>query len=202
MLIGFSDFTAILVFFAEKLAWPAVHGMGALQFVRKFPDDLTIQKTLDLVIHGKYSGKFEDLNPINQIAKTSKKIEGKLVGGNLTLLSISIKDLWEFEASGKILFLEDWHEKGYQVDRTLKYFKRIGKLEGAKALILGDFFAGLLDPEPIENQKQEEIFWRLIKNFSESLDIPVFHSSRIGHGNANDPLVLGWSVKLCDGDCP
>jgi len=199
MLIGFSDFTAILIYFSQKLGWPAVHGMGALQFVRRTPDDLTVKKTLDLVLHGKYSGNFENLKPINLLAENRgsiRKIQGKLMGGNLTLLSISIKDLWEFEASGKILFVEDWHEKGYQVQRTLKYLERIKKLEGVNALILGDFLAGKLDPDPIENKNQEEIFWKLIKNFAENLNIPVFHTPRIGHGNANDPVILGFYTQI------
>ncbi len=198
MLIGFSDFTAILVFFAQKLNWPAVHGMGALQFVRKFPDDLTIQKTIDLVKSGKYSNSFDRnyLTALNQAAQNSQKITGKLIGGNLTLLSISIKDQWEVETDGKIVFLEDWHEKGYQVNRTLKYLNRIGKFEKIKALILGDFWAGELAPEPDQNKIQGEILMRALKDFAEKLEIPVFYTPRIGHGLSNDPLILEREIEI------
>jgi len=202
MLIGFSDFTVILIFFSQKLGWPAVHGMGALQWVRKFPDELTMGKTLDLVIKKKYSGVLNNLKALNQAAvqaqENKRMIQGELTGGNLTLLSISIKDTWEIETAGKILFIEDWNEKGYQLVRSLKYFFRIKKLENIKALIIGDLMAGPLDPDILENKKQEEILWRLVKIFSEDYlkDIPVFYTQRIGHGNANDPLVLGWDIRL------
>lgn len=203
MLIGFSDFTAILIFFSQKLGWPAVHGMGALQWVRRFPDDLTMSKTLDLVINNKYPGVLNNLTALNQAARkaqeSKKIIQGELTGGNLTLLSISIKDpLWEVETDGKILFLEDWNEKGYQLARSLKYFYRIKKLENIKALIIGNLMAGPLDPDVLENKTQEEILWKLVKVFSEDYlkDIPVFYTPRIGHGSGNDPLVLGWDIKL------
>ncbi len=202
MLIGFSDFTVILSFFSQKLGWPAVHGMGALQWVRKFPDELTMSKTLDLVINKKYPGILNNLKALNQAAvkaqENKKIIEGKLTGGNLTLLAIGIKDTWEIETDGKILFIEDWNEKGYQLVRSLKYFYRIKKLENIKALIIGDLMAGKLDPDELENKKQEEILWRLVKSFAEDYlkDIPVFYTPRIGHGSANDPLVLGWDIRL------
>jgi len=202
MLIGFSDFTAILIFFSQKLSWPAVHGMGALQWVRKFPDDLTMSKTLDLVLNKKYPGVLNNLKALNQaglkVQESKQIIQGELTGGNLTLLSIGIKDSWEIETAGKILFIEDWNEKGYQMQRALKYFYRIKKLENIKALIIGDLMAGRLDPDDFENKKQEEILWRLISVFAEEYlkKIPVFYTPRIGHGNANDPLVLGWDVRL------
>lgn len=203
MLIGFSDFTAILVFFAQSLGWSAVHGMGALQFVRRSPDTQSIQKTLDLVRLGEYLGKIEheSLTALNFPAEEYLRgkigvISGKLTGGNLTLLDISIKDQWEIDTQDKIVFLEDWYEKGYQVSRTLKYLKRIGKLENIKALILGDFAAGKFFEDPIENKSQQEILMRALKKFAEDLSIPVFHTLRIGHGLANDPLVLEHLLTL------
>jgi len=208
VLIGFSDFTVILVFFAQHLGWPAVHGMGALQFVRQGPAESTIQKTIDLIKHQTYQNYFNpaDLVPLNQTAKqninniNNNLFQAPITGGNLTLLMTSIKDCWEIETDHRILCLEDWNIKGYQAHRALKYLDRIGKLKHLRALILGDFAAGQLSIDPIEQANQERILKNKLIFFAEKnmdpLNIPVFQTPRVGHGEYNDPWILGQQFLL------
>lgn len=201
LLIGFSDFTPLLVYFTQNHGWPCVHGMGALQFVRLGPDALSIEKT-DQLIKAHLSKKHLPqrleiaMRPLNKAAEKINQLEGELIGGNLTLCSLSIKDHWEIQPSGKILFFEDWMEKGYRVARALKYLQRIGKINTATALIFGDFFAKPLGSTPEEITTQTTYFWQVLGQFVDSLDIPAYHTLRIGHGQANDPILLGQKLLI------
>lgn len=190
--MGFSDLTPLLIYFAQTYGWQCVHGMGALQFVRLTPDDETVQKTDDLILN-RAQPSVGGLKPLNALVENPPELPGEWIGGNLTLCAMSIKDCWEIQPAGKVLFFEDWMEKGYRVARSLKYLKRLGWFDQATALVLGDFFAKPLGNSPEEIAMQTKYFWKVIHEFADSLNIPVFHTTRIGHGKANDPVLL--SIK-------
>ena len=61
---------------------------------------------------------------------TSGKAKGRLVGGNLSLISATIGTPYEIEADGNILLLEDTGEKGYRVDRLNSLTNRAGDVIG------------------------------------------------------------------------
>lgn len=194
MLIGLSDYTPILVYFSQKLSWPCVHGMCALQFARNTPDAETLTKT-DALIAGNIPTKMVGLTALNDGALT-QRVSGKPTGGNLTLCSISIKDCWEIQTDDRILFFEDWMEKGYRVDRTLKYFERIGLFEKCRAIIFGDFFAAPFSNDEAEQQMQTEYLHNVLKRFAKRQTFPVYFTPRIGHGKANDPVVLERDIEI------
>ena len=81
---------------------------------------------------------------MNEQAKENKIIEAELTGGNLSVIHISIKDVWEIDTANKIIFLKDCGEKAHKIIRTLKYFSRIGLFYAVKAVIFGDFTCCLL----------------------------------------------------------
>lgn len=199
MLIGLSDYTPILVYFAQKMGWPCVHGMCALQFARNTPDDETLTKT-DQLIEGNLPSVIDNLTALNDLA-LSAEVSGKPTGGNLTLCSISMKDCWEIDTDDKILFFEDWMDKGYRVNRTLKYFERLGLFKTCRAVIFGDFFAAKFSDDTAEQQMQTDYLNNVLKRFAARQTFPVYFTKRIGHGKANDPIVLNHETKLQRSHC-
>lgn len=195
-LIGFSDFTPILNYFAQELGWNCIHGKSGIQFAMAKTDTQTNQKTKALMSGESTQTVLNDLEPLNQLAEQSSECRGALVGGNLSLLQINFKDVWEIDTRGKIIFVEDWMEKGYRVNRSLKYLKRVGFFEGAAALILGDFLAAPLGNTPEEQKVQADYLNKMISHFARDLNIPVYQSTRFGHGQANDPLPMGVELKI------
>ena len=109
---------------------------------------------------------------------------GILKGGNLITLTALIDTEWEIDTAGAILFLEDVDEKLHQVDRYLTQWILAGKLEGIKALILGDF-RGL---------RSKQIYDILASQMK--LKFPVVHCPYIGHVKNKITLPIGAEVEL------
>ena len=59
------------------------------------------------------------MSPLNDIAKSSVLVNGKLTGGNLTMVQTSIGMSWQIKTKGKILFLEDVNVAPFRLDREL-----------------------------------------------------------------------------------
>lgn len=194
-LMGLSDFTPILLYFQQSLHWKSIHGLGAAQLLNNRIDQNSIQAFstwLNKPNHYPDIG----IEPINALAQNTPSIKGQLRGGNLAMCNISIRDKWELDTHNAILFFEDWHEKGYVVHRTLKYFQRIGLFNHAKALILGDFLAGKFSEDDTENQKQQAYLTGITEHFAQQLNIPVYRTDAFGHGKSNLLLPMYNTVEV------
>jgi len=197
LLLGFSDFTTILLYFAQRFSWPVVHGPGAWRTYLKELDPITEQTTFDLIMGKQSSIVMDKLLPLNDIAKQSQVIQASLTGGNLSLLQLSAKDSWELEAKDKIVIVEDVDEKPHKAWRTFKYLKRIGLLEGARALLLGDFTSQPIITDSGETAMDNEAMLRILARFArEDCPFPVLMTDRFGHGRHNMPLPFNIPCEL------
>ena len=68
---------------------------------------------------------------------TPGKARGKMMGGNLTVLTSILGSSYVPDYSGSILFLEDVQENLYRIDRMLTSLKLAGILDKAKAVVFG-----------------------------------------------------------------
>ena len=130
--VGFSDFTFILLAISKMCNLETYHGpVGTSSFseftTKYFKSVLFENEKKELVI--KYN--FKTINP--GIA------EGKLIGGNLTLLTSSLGTKYEFDSNNSILFIEEVSEHAYEFDRMLNQLKLAGKFDNVNAIILGQF---------------------------------------------------------------
>lgn len=196
-LLGFSDVTPLLNYFSHYYQWPCIHGMGALQMLQQTIDESSIHNTLALLLGQQSQHRITNLQPLNDVAKAGVNCTATLCGGNLSLATISVQDIWDIQTENRILFLEDIGEPGYKTGRSLKYLQRIGKLDGVKAVILGDFAHNeLTDTE--KKQAYEAHLDKTLQRFADSCDRPVFKSNQFGHGHHNQPLFLSLPARLQD----
>ncbi len=186
-LIGFSDITALLVYFAQHYNWPVIHGPGALQLIHSH----LMKRYQKQVINYLFTGqtKLPTLTPLNEAAKQQPEIKGHWTGGNLTLLSISIGDLWEINTRNKIILLEDVNEPPHAVRRTLHYLARLGKFKTAKAIVLGEFLL------KTGNLKEQQALRRILLQFAEEQRCPVFKTNQIGHGRRNTCIAFNTPYR-------
>ncbi|MFQ8899372.1 MAG: hypothetical protein ACLR71_15325 [[Clostridium] scindens] len=63
--------------------------------------------------------------------------EGRIAGGNMTLVSRLMGTPYEIDARGKILFLEEVGEKPYRLHGMLYRLKLAGKFDEAAGVIIG-----------------------------------------------------------------
>ena len=201
-LIGSSDATPLLIYLSESSRIRPVHGPNIGQFY-KIRSSASAKVIKSLIFNETTSVTLKPLKPLNQLAKSNATLTAKgSIGGNLSLLSISIGDVWEFDATSKLLFLEDWQEKPHVIDRNLKSLERRGKFAGAIAILLGDVFRNLVAPSSASAEDHVDYLRRKLVEFAESLEIPVLETGLVGHGDENFPIPLAWSVELRLGATP
>jgi muramoyltetrapeptide carboxypeptidase len=132
--------------------------------------------------------------------------EGKLMGGNLSLLSAMAgsADLPSFD--GAILFLEDWKESLYKVDRKLHTLAQAGILgPHLKGLIFGDF--SFITPEPHEGlgtwlaNRLADIASKYVgeagvSGSDSSWDFPIGYGFSVGHGDVSSTFPQATQVRF------
>lgn len=185
--VGFSDTTSIQLFVTQKWGWKSVHAPVLIHLSDQVfsPDKFeTLLGILEGTVH---SYEIDKVYPINAAARLQKTVEGRLTGGNLTLLEASIGTCWEVEVKDKILCIEDINLKPWWIYRSMYHLKESGRLNGLKAIVFGRFVRAGVSRKEVE---------RTLAAFAETLDIPVYITDQFGHGNHNMPLVYDAKAVL------
>jgi muramoyltetrapeptide carboxypeptidase len=191
--IGYSDSSALLIFLNQQWGWQTIHGSGIASFAQENKDTKNITLLKEILFSEKNTLYYEDIQPINALAKNATHIEGMVTGGNLTLVENSIGTIWQLDAKNKIVILEEVNERGYRLDRMFNHLLQANLFSTANAIILGNFSPG---DEP-DAEKMQDI---AIERFAENIAVPVFKTDIFGHGIKNYPFVLGAEGTLNKGN--
>lgn len=171
ILVGFSDITILHLLFNQCYKFPSIHGVMDAQKIEMLEEVISVIAGGDIQI---------ELQPLTSTAEGSK-VTGEVTGGNLTVLCSVIGTKLQPVTKDKILFLEDISEKGYQVHRHLVHMYRAGLFTEIRGLILGEFTAS--------DQSIETTITSFINEYL--LDIAVYRTDTIGHGDVNHPITIG-----------
>lgn len=117
--------------------------------------------------------------------------EGKLVGGNLSLLAASLGTPWEIETEGNILFLEDIGEEPYRIDGMLTHLRNAGKLDCCAGVVLG-YWTDCVPADDTPTLSLDEVIAELLGG----LKCPVLKNIPCGHSLPSLALPLGAKVRL------
>ena len=110
---------------------------------------------------------------------------GRLVGGNLALLSALGGTAFAPSCEGAILVLEDVNEAVYRVDRMLTQLHLSGALSRCRGIVLGGFTE--IPPEPGDAERPIE---SVLQELADRAGVPCIANAPIGH------LPEQWSVPL------
>ncbi|MBP9792154.1 MAG: LD-carboxypeptidase [Rickettsiales bacterium] len=188
ILVGFSDITALMIYFIQKYKWPCIHARGIRGIIEGKADEAEL-KLLESCFQNTSTKLEYALLPFNDKAKKTFEIQAETTGGNLSLVQCSLGTNWHINTENKILLLEDIDEPGYGVDRMLVHLEQAGVFNKVEAVILGDFSCG----------KENELVHRVLSRFFEDKKFPVFKTDIFGHGKQNHPFLLGVEAKLTCG---
>ena len=115
---------------------------------------------------------------------------GRLLGGNLTVLTTIIGSGYLPDFRDAVLFLEDVAEAPYSVDRMFQQLKLAGVLNQAKAVVWGT--CSECDPgEGFGSFTVEDVLNQHLK----PLGVPAWHGAMIGHVTKQFTLPLGVEVE-------
>jgi muramoyltetrapeptide carboxypeptidase len=199
IIIGYSDITGLLLALYARSGLACFHGPCAVSTFSEYTLDeykkVVVNPSATTVIGSPPAveypeGQAERENRIMSFA--GGRAKGRLVGGNLSLLSPLVGTPYEPDFQDSILFLEDVNEAFYRLDRMLTHLLLAGKLNQVSGIVLGKFTK---IPEEGNSFNLEEIIEQLLV----PLGIPVVRGLMIGHVADKTTVPLGIRAEL-DGD--
>ena len=123
---------------------------------------------------------------------TGGKASGRLLGGNLTIVSTLMGTGWVPDFKGAVLFLEDTNEAEYRIDRMLQQLKLAGVLDG----LAGAVFGQCTHCASTEPDYDGFTLDSLVDHYFTPLGIPAFTGADIGHVGNQLSLPSGARVEL------
>jgi muramoyltetrapeptide carboxypeptidase len=196
--IGYSDITALHVAIFQNCGLVTFHGPVAASTSSNYSKN----NVFNVLINPSAPYRIE-LSPDNQSKEsnlfkteviTPGKCRGRLVGGNLSLLSalagtpFALRNL-----KGKILFVEEINEQPYRIDRMLTQLRQSADLRSLAGIALG-VFEGCNPRDATSSQSLIEV----LKDRLGDLGIPVIYGLSFGHIRDQFTLPVGIEAEL---DC-
>ena len=185
-MVGYSDITLLHCHILKQYKIPSLHAPMAAAFNDGGQDNQYI-----LSLKSALAGKKASIDiPFYQLNKMGQAI-GKLVGGNLSLLSHITGTRSQVKMKGKILFIEDIGEYIYHIDRMMYQLKRSGQLDDLAGLIVGGF-TDMKDTVIPYGKEVYEMINDLVKEYT----YPVCYHFPVGHQTENFALKVGVEHHL------
>ena len=191
ILVGFSDITALLLGIHAQTGLVTFHGPNGLsswrtEQVESFRQVLFAGESVTFMNPSDPDDADRLMTVNNRIRTiTPGRATGKLLGGNLSVLSAMIGSAYEPDWQGTILFVEDIGESIYRIDRLLTHLKLAGVLKQLAGFIFGQCIDCSPDAE-YGSLTLEEV----LTDHIQPLDVPAWSGAYIGH------VEIIWTVPL------
>jgi muramoyltetrapeptide carboxypeptidase len=195
VVMGFSDVTGLLLGIHAKTGLVTFHGpMGGSSW-NEFNRDYATRVLFDgeVLTMRNREGDDDRLVQIENrvLTITPGTARGRLVGGNLTVLTALVGSEYLPDFEGCILFIEDVHEEVYRVDRMLTQLSLAGVLKQINGLVFGR----CTDCEP-ESRYGSLTLEEVLADHVAPLGIPAWYGSMIGHIKHYFTVPLGIEAEI------
>jgi muramoyltetrapeptide carboxypeptidase len=181
LLVGFSDITALHLWL-QAHGWTSIHGPVLTQLGR-----------LGTATHERLFGLLESASTAAPLLGTDTYVpgsaEGRLVGGNLSMLSRVIGTAFMPVLEDTVLLLEDQGERPYRIDRMWTHLALAGVFARVRGIVLGAFTHCEEKDAPYSSAD-------LLRELAAATGLPCAAGFPIGHGDVNEPVPLGVRVHL------
>ena len=186
MFIGYSDITALHSVLGERCNMVTIHGAmmvsiggrGSYFSLEEFEKGIQSTNT-----------KIPDAEAGRITAVTEGEAEGRLVGGNLSMIAATCGTPYELKGEGGILLLEETDEDAYRIDRMMRQLYENGLLKRVNGIAYGEFDDG-------RNDQGEPPIEEILRYYAELAGKPAIRGIPAGHGEKNMFLPLGVKVKI------
>ena len=185
IICGYSDITSITNIITEKTGLVTFSSTN-FKTIATDETDYSYKQALNRFVQG--SLEFGQNN--FKIIK-SGEAEGKLIGGNLSLIRGLVCGKYKVDFTDKILFIE---ELGYETDpamvsNNLYYMKQNGVFDKIKGLWIGNY----------EHESGIALEKIVLDCIEEKYNFPIIKSNNFGHIEKKEVIPIGTKAKIKNG---
>ncbi len=190
LLLGYSDITALHCAIQRKAGLVTFHGpMPSTCWTHM--DDFTRNNLLRALTSTRPLGLLPHPEGMEPVCVVPGRCEGRLAGGNLSLLAATCGTPWQLNARGRVLVIEDINEFVYRLDSMLTQLRHAGMFEQCAGVVLGGF-TNCRQRNPEIDFTIEQIVRDIIAPFGK----PVLANLAIGHLESKLTVPLGVKCRL------
>ena len=201
ILVGYSDITALQLAILRKTGLVTFSGpMAAVEFGGNI-DPYTEEMFFQVITQPKKIGPLRSHKNFRLSFRGRKKARGRLIGGNLSLITSLFGTEYAPDFTRSLLLIEEVSEEPYSIDRMLTQLRLSGDLKRAAAFVVGQF----TDCSPEEPEKPHRALEEIIRddllstNKTSVLNIPYGHvpikmTLPLGVLASIDPMARKFSI--------
>ncbi len=190
--IGYSDITALNLAIFKKTGLVTFEGPMVTTDFGSIIDPYTEENFWKIVTAKKKFGKLQNPDGEKFFTLAKGRAEGRILGGNLSILTSLAGTKFFPDFKNSILLLEELNEEPYRIDRMLNHLRLLGVFEKIDGIVLGRF----VDCYQKAGERTERTLNRVISEYFENLGKPVIYNVSHGHVRKNFTLPIGIRVKI------
>lgn len=196
LLVGFSDITALHMAFAARAGFPTIHGPNAGSPWGK----LSWNSFRNLVFEGRVPAyrnpKATEDRLVQRVWRTQTirpgKAVGRLLGGNLTVLTALLGTPYLPSFDGAILFLEDVDEAEYRIDRMLTQLALAGVLRRVAGVVFGQCTNCRASGPSYGGFTVSQV----LRHHLQPLGVPAYQGALFGHVDDQFSIPVGAHAEI------
>ena len=189
--IGYSDMTALSLYFYRRFGWVTFHGPMAAKDLAGGEEHYDRETLIKAITGASPLGEIRSNKTGMLHSGVGGRVTGRLLGGCLSLIAAMMGAPDELDTRGSILFLEDTATRPYAIDRMLQQLKLAGKFDGVRGIVFGEMI------DCAQHADQGYRIQDVLAECTADLNVPVMFGLPSGHSpRGNLTLPLGVTATL------
>jgi muramoyltetrapeptide carboxypeptidase len=189
--IGYSDMTALSLYFHRRFGWVTFHGPMAAKDLAGGEEHYDRETLIKAITVASPLGEIRSNKTEMLHRGAGGRVTGRLLGGCLSLITAMMGAPDELDTRGSILFLEDTAMRPYAIDRMLQQLKLSGKFEEVRGIVFGEM------TDCVQHADQGYRIQDVLAECTADLNIPIMFGLPSGHSpRGNLTLPLGVTATL------
>lgn len=193
LVVGYSDVTVLIAAISNRANIPTLHGPTISAEFARYADCSYAKESVDTLIAMMQDPQLRLQYPC-EVIRDGEAV-GKILAGNLTMLTTLLGTPWDLSYDGAILALEDVGEAPYRVHRALMQLKLAGKLRNLAGVVFGRFH----NCQSSCGWSVEDVMHKSSRDIFDEANFPIYYRLEFGHAGKNLPLPLGCRARMLDG---
>ena len=188
--VGYSDITALQIAFLQKTGLITFAGpMVATDFSSEI-SHYTEEYFWEIITSKKKLGRIEQSDKSKMPGISKGNAYGRIIGGNISVLSALIGTEYFPDLKNRILIFEDIDEPPYKIDRILNQFRLLKVFKLLNGIVLGRF----VDCFEHDTSKKTLTLGEVMEFYLKDLNIPVLYS--FPHGHIKDMITVPYGINI------